>query len=58
LEELAERHKLLRKSALGVVDLGAAPGAWLQVLKKYSNAKVFPSKFFFKIQNYRKYPKY
>jgi 23S rRNA (uridine2552-2'-O)-methyltransferase len=33
LEELAERDKLLR-TGMTVVDLGAAPGSWSQVLRK------------------------
>ena len=42
LEELAERHKLLRKADLCVVDLGAAPGGWSQwIAAQNPKAKIF-----------------
>jgi 23S rRNA (uridine2552-2'-O)-methyltransferase len=33
LEELDDRFRLFKKGGLRVVDLGAAPGGWLQVVQ-------------------------
>jgi len=40
LKEINDKHKVL-KNGLSVIDLGAAPGGWLQfVIQKYKNCKL------------------
>jgi 23S rRNA (uridine2552-2'-O)-methyltransferase len=39
LEELAERHHLLRRPDLCVVDLGAAPGGWSQWIERQTQGR-------------------
>ncbi|MBS0191121.1 MAG: RlmE family RNA methyltransferase [Phycisphaerales bacterium] len=40
LKEIQERHRILR-SGMNVVDLGCAPGSWLQVAREIVGAKGF-----------------
>ncbi|MDD1675942.1 MAG: RlmE family RNA methyltransferase [Methanomicrobiales archaeon] len=39
LQEIQKRHHIIRKSD-NVVDLGAAPGSWLQVVRSLTDGKV------------------
>ena len=39
LKQINEKHKIIKRGD-SVVDLGAAPGGWLQVAKELSGGKV------------------
>ena len=39
LIQINEKFKIFNKNTKNILDLGSAPGGWLQVVKKHSNSK-------------------
>ena len=39
LIQINEKFKIFNKNNLNILDLGCAPGGWLQVIKRLSNCK-------------------